>query len=149
MNREKIILEVSPCGIDCSRCFGLIDGEARKHAVALQEIFGESFEKFAERFSEYVPVLGKYGDFREFVDFLAEVDCAGCRNSAVDEKPCGILKCYREKGVDFCFECDDFPCELEGLPDDLKEKWRETGMKIREVGLEAWYVEMKKKHRYE
>jgi hypothetical protein len=148
MKKEDIILEVAPCGIDCSRCFGLIDGEARRHAAALQEIFGPSFRKFAERFAGHVPVLAKYGDFREFVDFLAGIDCPGCRNAAAEEKPCGILKCYRGKGVDFCFECDDFPCEPDGIDGDLRKRWIETGERIREIGLEAWYVEMKKKHRY-
>jgi hypothetical protein len=146
MTREKIIAEVAPCGIDCSRCIALIDGDARKHAVALQEIFGPAFQRWAERFTEYVPVFAKYGEFREFVDFLAGVDCTGCRN---EEKPCGIIKCYREKGVDFCFECGEFPCDPEGLDDDLKRRWIETGTRIREMGLEAWYEEMKKRPRYE
>jgi hypothetical protein len=149
MKKEEIILEVAPCGIDCSRCIALAGGDARRHAAALQEVFGPSFHKFADRFAERVPVFAKYGDFREFVDFLAGIDCAGCRNSPVEEKPCGILKCYRGKGVDFCFECGEFPCEVEIIDDDLKKRWIETGMRIREIGLEAWYAEMKKRHRYE
>ena len=147
--KEEMIVEVAPCGIDCSRCIALIDGDARKHAEALQEIFGPSFHKFAEKFAERLPVLAKYGDFREFVDFLAGVDCAGCRNAPVDEKPCGILKCYREKGVDFCFECGEFPCDDPGVPDDdVKDRWRKMGARMREIGLEAWYGEMKKEPRY-
>ncbi len=149
MTREEIIAAVSPCGIDCSRCIALVGGDARKHAIALQEVLGPSFEKWADRFTAYVPAFAKYRDFREVLDLLAGVDCIGCRNPAEKEKPCGIIKCYREKGVDFCFECDEFPCDVEGLDDDLKERWKATGMKIREIGLEAWYDDMMKRHRYE
>ena len=149
MKKEEIILEVSPCGVDCSRCIALLDGDARRHAVALQEVFGPSFHKWAERFAKFIPVLAKYGEFREFIDFLAGVDCLGCRNVAAEEKPCGILKCYRGKGVDFCFECGEFPCDPEGIDDDLRKRWIETGTRIREIGLEAWYGEKKKRPNYE
>jgi hypothetical protein len=147
MTREQIIVEVAPCGIDCSRCIALLDGETRKHAIALQETFGDSFGRFAERFAGFVPVFAKYGEFREFIDFLAGVDCIGCRKS--EKVRCGINTCYRSKGVDFCFECDEFPCDPEGIDDDLRQRWLAAGKRMREIGLEAWYEEMKKRPRYE
>jgi len=26
--------------------------------------------------------------------------------------PCPVLKCAIEKGVDYCFRCDEFPCKI-------------------------------------
>lgn len=150
MTRERIVAEVAPCGIDCSRCIALVGGDARTHAIALQEVFGDSFQKYAERFAEYIPVLKKYGEFREFIDFLAGVDCTGCRSRTDYENiRCGIIQCFRAKGVDFCFECGEFPCDPAGIDDDLKRRWLAAGERMREIGLEAWYEEMKKRPRYE
>jgi hypothetical protein len=44
--------------------------------------------------------------------------CNGCRNqkgmcSAHSlEEPCSVYKCIEKKGLDFCFECTDFPCDF-------------------------------------
>jgi hypothetical protein len=149
MTREEMIAVVSPCGLDCARCIALVGGGAQKHAIALQETLGPSFERWADRFAEYAPALKKYRDFREVLDLFAGVDCIGCRDRKPEGTRCSIIRCFRDKGVDFCFECGEFPCDPEGIDGDLKERWIETGKRIREIGLEAWYEDMRKRHRYE
>ena len=55
-----------------------------------------------------------------------------------------------KKKVTFCYECDEFPCDDPGgIDDDLKERWKNAGARMREIGLEAWYEEIKKRPRYE
>lgn len=47
---------------------------------------------------------------------VEDVHCEGCRTengdtpiSPIDEK-CPTYQCVKEKGLDFCHECEDFPC---------------------------------------
>ena len=42
-------------------------------------------------------------------------NCQGCRNQAgkVHKFPvCKTYECVSRKGYDFCYECEDFPCEM-------------------------------------
>ena len=48
---------------------------------------------------------------------LDEVPCRGCRvengnHFHLTAGHCATLDCAGEKGVTYCFECGDFPCEL-------------------------------------
>jgi hypothetical protein len=86
MTKDDRLVLVAPCGIDC----GLCSLNMCKEDPALMER------------------LVSRGIQRE------KLPCAGCRNIAGDcpviiEK-CETYSCVRKKGVDFCFECDDFPC---------------------------------------
>jgi hypothetical protein len=38
--------------------------------------------------------------------FVSE-ECSGCKPNEV----CPLPKCSQEKGVAFCFECEEFPCK--------------------------------------
>ncbi len=41
-------------------------------------------------------------------------NCKGCRThegQILDFPTCKTFQCITEKGHEFCFECDDFPCE--------------------------------------
>jgi len=39
--------------------------------------------------------------------------CPGCAGEGFSEvhPACGILSCCQRKSIEFCFECDDFPCK--------------------------------------
>ena len=38
--------------------------------------------------------------------------CPGCAGEGFSDvhPPCGVLSCAQRKGVDYCFECDEYPC---------------------------------------
>lgn len=74
--------------------------------------------------------------------------CHGCRSdkrSYFCKHKCKMVDCAREKGIDFCVECDEYPC------DDLREfkeqrphrieLWESQG-RIKDVGWAKWYEEM-------
>jgi hypothetical protein len=86
MAKDDRLVLVAPCGIDCGLCFL----NMCKEDPALMD----------RLVSRGIP--------RE------KLPCAGCRNIAGDcpviSSTCETYSCVRQKGVDFCFECDDFPC---------------------------------------
>ena len=46
--------------------------------------------------------------------------CAGCRNEGCKDKEwCKNFKCCREKGLNGCWECSEFPCKG-GMLDKLR-----------------------------
>ena len=58
------------------------------------------------------------------------------------------MTCHAEKGVDFCFQCDEFPCEKTHFDADLKRRWVQMNNRMKEVGVEAYYEETKDAPRY-
>lgn len=43
-------------------------------------------------------------------------DCAGCRNDGCKDKEwCKSFNCCKEKGLNGCWECSDFPCNNQML----------------------------------
>lgn len=79
----------------------------------------------------------------------AEVwQCHGCRSekrSYFCENNCKMVVCAAEKGIDFCGECEEYPCEelqifQKARPHRL-ELW-EAQERIREVGYARWFDEM-------
>jgi hypothetical protein len=49
---------------------------------------------------------------------------------------------------DYCFECEAFPCELEGFGPELKAKWLRANERLAEVGVEAYWMEVKNRSHY-
>jgi len=80
----------APCGLDCFNCpsyEGVITEEWKQQVAAYLKIPAE------------------------------EAPCKSCRGENGNCKfapnnECVTWKCIQEKGLDFCFECADFPCQL-------------------------------------
>jgi len=82
---------VAPCGIDCFNC----------------EMFEDNVtEEFQTRLSASTQIPKE------------EITCKGCIDGNIclflkmQGKTCKTYDCTKEKGVDYCFECDSFPCEF-------------------------------------
>ena len=75
------------------------------------------------------------------------MECYGCKSDQVAEfaKKCKIRLCAIEKGLDFCFECDEYPCER--MTDFLENQsvhpriHIDNLQNIKEKGLETWLAE--------
>lgn len=61
---------------------------------------------------------------------------------------CAARICYQEKGVDYCFQCDEYPCRRNGYPENLDRRWPEKIDRMREVGVEQFYRESLETPRY-
>ncbi|MEW6725458.1 DUF3795 domain-containing protein [Desulforudis sp. 1088] len=147
MDRETILAELAPCGLDCSRCFGYGDGEIKKLALALLDKLG-NFDRYAGRLAKFMPVFEGYKQFHELLLFFGKASCAGCRQGGGTFPLCSAKTCFREKNVDFCFQCDEYPCERNQFPPDLQARWRRMNDRMRETGVEQFYAEQKKEPRY-
>ncbi len=150
MPDQKILDAISPCGLNCSKCFAHVEGDIRKLSRELKEKLG-NFDIYAKRFETLLndPVFKKYPDFKIMLDYFASENCKGCRKENCRLfKNCGVRSCHQEKKVDFCFQCDDFPCEKTNFDEDLQKRWIALNEKIREIGVEKYYAETKDKPRY-
>jgi len=80
----------APCGLDCFNCPRYL---ANDNEVLRQEIATKTGTD------------------------PAEVTCEGCRNKGgvvafqKRTEPCNVYRCTAEKGLTFCSECDEFPCD--------------------------------------
>jgi hypothetical protein len=75
--------------------------------------------------------------------------CRGCRTEkgapAIKRtaETCDIYRCAEEKGVSFCSDCSDFPCDkLQPLADEAAKRIHNIKVfnlgLIKKMGVEAW-----------
>jgi hypothetical protein len=147
LTREEIVERLAPCGIDCERCVMCAQGRVRSLAGGLAETL-DGFENMAPRVADHAPCLGQYDRFLEVLRFFAEAGCAGCRAGGPELPFCAARTCFREQGVDFCFECAEYPCGRNAYPENMVQRWRACNDRMREVGVEEFYRESLEKPRY-
>ncbi|MBI9083254.1 MAG: DUF3795 domain-containing protein [Desulfobacterales bacterium] len=147
MKYKEILDHLAPCGLNCSKCFACTRGDIANHSRELKSLLG-NFDVYADRFSKFLPAFKDYPPFKRMLDHLAEPDCKGCREGTCKYPNCGVVDCYREKGVDFCFQCEDFPCENSNFDPHLKARWISMNRRMKEIGVEAYFEETKDLCRY-
>ena len=150
MDHETVKQTLAPCGLCCETCFAHTDGEIREYALMLQEKLG-NFDIYAQRFETLVgdPVFKNYPAFKEMLAYFGSGQCRGCREEQCRLfKTCGVRPCHQERGVDFCFECEQFPCDHTGFDPHLYERWVALNNKIREIGVTAYAEEARQRPRY-
>ena len=144
----SVILELlAPCGLNCGKCQAYSAGEIKHHAAELKRLLG-SFDRYAERFSSFQPVFKNYPAFRELLSQFSEANCKGCRQGDCKYPNCGVAACSKQKGVDFCFQCSEFPCEKTNFDPNLHERWITMNRRMKEIGVEAYFEKTKDEPRY-
>ena len=112
----------SPCGLDCFNCAVHMAVENEQLRALIAEKLNISYEM---------------------------ASCRGCRSENGTmaflgmTEPCNVFKCIQKKGIDFCSECSDFPCDyLHPYADRASERPHNTKVfnlcLIRKMGLEEW-----------
>ncbi|MBI4690155.1 MAG: DUF3795 domain-containing protein [Nitrospirae bacterium] len=147
MNYNEILKVLAPCGLNCVKSRQFAEGDIKKHAQELKSLLG-SFDSYAERFSEFQPVYKNYPRFKEMLVHFTEMNCRGCRQGDCKYPNCGVAACYKQKGVDFCFQCNEFPCEKTNFDPNLKQRWLKMNTRMKEIGVEAYFEETKDIPRY-
>ena len=84
---------IAPCGLDCSAC-----------AIYIAAHDPEAAERLAKQWRQGISEKAKAEWFR----------CQGCRGDKSVRwcDDCKIAECAEERGLEFCSQCDDFPCVL-------------------------------------
>ena len=112
----------APCGLDCFNC-EIYEGN----------ITEEMKKQFASKIKKDPEEIACKGCQRE----------NGCRHLG---QPCETLKCIKEKGLEFCFECGEFPCvklqpAKEGA-DRYPHNYKLFNLcRMKAVGVEKWAEE--------
>lgn len=150
MNNHELKDKFGPCGLLCEKCFAYSNGLIRYHAEQLKNQLG-NFDVYAQRFSKLLnePRFENYATFKEFLSFLSLSNCKGCRKQECHLfTDCKVNHCYKDKGVEYCYQCAEFPCQNTGFDENLNLRWLKINERIREIGLENYYNEVKDKPRY-
>jgi hypothetical protein len=115
----------APCGLDCWNCPVYMAGSDDGLRSKVAERLGVPVEKAV---------------------------CRGCRHEegrieAIGRtQPCYVYKCIKDKGLEFCHECGDFPCDyLHPYADQAGQRPHNTKVfnlcLIKRMGLEGWAKE--------
>lgn len=150
MDHEKIKERIAPCGIHCGKCFAYTEGDIKDLSTRLKVSLG-NFDVYAERFADLLkePVFKKYPDFRDMLSYFASVECKGCRKEKCRIfKECKVRDCHEQKKVDYCYQCPDFPCNNTGFDEHLYKRSVDINKRMREIGPEKYYDEIRDKSRY-
>lgn len=150
VEREFIKKRIAPCGLHCGKCFAFTEGDISCHSTELKKSLG-NFEVYAQRFVGMLdePVFAKYPDFKEMLDYFSVTSCQGCRKEKCKLfKICNVRACSEEKEVEFCFQCSQFPCEHTGFDEHLYKRFVTINKRMREIGIEKYYEEIKDVPRY-
>jgi len=149
MDYAGVVERLAPCGLDCSRCVYYGKSDVKTKAAELKQALTD-YEKVVPAPAKAVaPVLADYDTFKAILSHFAAGECVTCRQGAPCFEFCAARTCHKEKGVDFCFQCAEFPCDKNHYPGSLDRRWREFGARMKEVGAERFYDEYRQRPRYE
>lgn len=147
---EFIKKRLAPCGLHCGRCFAFTDGDISTYSKQLKASLGD-FDVYAARFVDLLndPIYLKYPDFKDFLAHLSLGSCKGCRAERCKLfKSCNVRACSEAKRVDFCFQCNEFPCAHTGFDEHLYKRHVNINERMKEIGVEMYYEEVKELSRY-
>jgi len=147
MDYKEAVRRLAPCGLDCSRCADYAGGEIQKLSIRLDELLN-GYLRVARVREGINPVYSGYPQFEEMLKAFAQAACSGCRgDNVLCPIECVAGECTREKGVDFCFQCEEFPCSKKVDP-HTQERWLKFNQRMKEIGVEEFCQEQSKLPRY-
>ena len=129
---------IAPCGLDCGRCAGYSRGEIKRLSGELIAHLG-NYRRIAPVRARADEEFAYYEQFEKILNTFASTDCDGCRTEG-SRCPaiCKAKSCHKEKGVDFCFQCSEFPCESD-MDVVTGKRWQQNNKRMNEIGAEAFY----------
>lgn len=130
-NSERWVISV--CGLNCVKC----DMHLACHVD--EKLRDEIIEWFRDERGETVRP--------------EQIVCEGCRGPLGRHwsSDCRMMLCAKDRGLQYCFECGDFPCTFidEFSSDGISHHKRtiENSKRMRELGIEAWIAEQEREGR--
>ena len=154
-SREQLLDFLAPCSLLCYSCPAFVRGIVCELSGKLVNYFEGFYDFLAEHLPE--KLNSKAEEVKSFEERLRDYTrprCSGCRNNRNPEcslKGCFIPECTREHGVDYCGECEAFPCrKVDAIfPNPtVYQRWLRGNTRIRQVGAAQFFEEEKGKSHY-
>lgn len=119
-------------GLYCGHCY------SRTHIVPTAKVLREQMR--AQGFERFGPYMKDFEAFWRFMNTLIDAEgCPGCRQEG-GSPFCAVRTCAREKKLEACPLCSDYPCDkLSWL--DTSEAYpmlKSDNQLMREKGFAAW-----------
>lgn len=163
MKNEQILKYVAPCSLLCYTCLAFKDGAFSECAPRLSAYSEGVCEFLAQTYGSQMSEEERekhHSFFNEFHNALRQLSggfCQGCRNDSSDKRGCiegcVIPACVKDHEVDFCAQCDEFPCQrVKDFFITQGEKfirvWENGSRQIQEVGIDAYFEQKKNASHY-
>ncbi len=141
MNKDDILKKIAPCSLMCHTCSAYHDGViCRSSETLLKYLNG-----IKEFYMKHIPdAVSSYSNFEEVLNMYSAGPCSGCRSAehnGCSINGCFLLECTKKHGIDFCGECDEFPCQKtkELFEEEVYRQWLNGNQQIRDNGIEAFW----------
>lgn len=147
MEYQEVLRHLAPCGLDCNRCAGFKGGEIKALSLRLTELLG-GYDRLANMQADKIPAFSGYSQFKDVLAVFSQGTCGGCREADCScPVNCIVKTCHKEKGVDFCFQCQEYPCSKQEHP-LLRQRWQQKNDRMKEIGVVQFFEEQNKMPRY-
>ncbi len=141
MERSELLERVAPCSLMCHTCSGRHNGiicESSKTLLKYLEGIKEFYEK-------HIPsAVESYSNFEGVLRMYSDAPCSGCRSTkhnGCSIEGCFLLECTKSHSIDFCGECEEFPCQKvhELFEEVVYRQWLDGNQQIRDYGIEYFW----------
>ncbi len=98
-----------------------------------------------EFYEKHIPnAVESYSNFEEVLRMYSNAPCSGCRSTkhnGCSIKGCFLLECSKSHNIDFCGECDEFPCKKTHklFEEEVYRQWLDGNQQIRDYGIEFFW----------
>ncbi len=103
--------------------------------------------KYMKNFERKDPLLSLCGLNCGLCTMKLGGHCPGCGQG---NKPCKAARCGMEHGIEYCFQCSEYPCQIYDHADEYDSfithlNQKADLMKAKEIGIKAYSVEQSEK----
>ena len=130
---------IAYCGLYCGHCF------SKTHIAPTANILCDYMKR--QGFETFGPYMPKFTEFWEFLKILIDAEgCPGCRKDG-GNPACKMRICARDKGVEACPLCNEYPCEnFNWLSSSTSYPMLEKdNQHLQENGLNMWLTMQKER----
>lgn len=153
--KKEILDAIAPCSLCCYTCPAKKDGVISKTCEKLLNYHNGYYEFQCKTLPrKYKHFAKKELKFVEQLQNATQASCGGCRNGEHGKcciENCFILQCTLSHNVDFCGECEEFPCDKtkELLSGIVLNDWLKGNERIKQIGAKEYYKEITARSHYE
>ena len=129
---------ITYCGLYCGLCSQL--NRIPQRALELKD----SMQK--EGYEHWGQNIPGFNEFWAFLNNLIESRTVNsCREGNCGAPFCTVRKCARERNIDICIYCEDYPCNrINGIAKGYPTLFAD-GKRMKDIGVEAWIEEQEQR----